>query len=55
MNYRQFSRRQFLIVAAAVTALGAGPPRAAFAEFSRNMPLRRWRGISLGAQARILL
>jgi thiamine biosynthesis lipoprotein len=48
-------RRRFLTITAAGIALGAAASGTAFANLAREVPLRRWRGVALGAAAEILL
>lgn len=49
------SRRRFLTITAAGIAANSAIARGTFADFAREMPLRRWRGTALGAAAEILL
>ena len=55
MTSRSMPRRRFLTIAAASAAFGAAMTRTALATAAGEVPLRRWRGTSLGAAAEILL
>lgn len=55
MTSRFMTRRRFLTIAAASAAFGAATTRTALAAAAGEVPLRRWRGTSLGAAAEILL
>ena len=55
MIRNQLSRRRFLTIAAASAVFGASTTRIALAKAARDLPLHRWHGTTMGAEAEILL